>query len=154
MKALIRLGSLLDAEAVAQLQGEVFLDSWSVADVKAQISLPNAVLVSAYHEGAAPDLCGYALGQVAVDEVELRSIGVRRGAQNHGLGRALLRAWEERAMALGARRAVLEVAEDNAPARALYRVTGYQEVGRRRSYYRTGRSTAVDALVLQRLLVD
>jgi ribosomal-protein-alanine N-acetyltransferase len=40
----------------------------------------------------------------------------------------------------------LEVDENNAPARALYRRAGFADVGRRKSYYQSGAS----ALVLRR----
>jgi ribosomal-protein-alanine N-acetyltransferase len=46
----------------------------------------------------------------------------------------------------------LEVAEDNAPARALYAQAGFEEVGRRKGYYARPQSAAVDALVLRRRL--
>lgn len=160
MNAVIRPGTLADADEVARLQGQLFAESWSVVDIRAQISLPKAVLVVA--DGAdgvgvdPPDgdrrLVGYALGQVAVDEVELRSIGVERHLQNQGFGRDLLRAWEDLAQALGAIRSVLEVAEDNASARAVYEAQGYRAVGKRPGYYRTAQSVAVDALVLERRL--
>ena len=154
MKSVIRPGSSTDAVAVARLQGQLFPDPWSVADVKAQISLPNAVLEVACLAGPGSELCGYALGQVAVDEVELRSIGVHPDAQNHGVGQALLQAWEHHAKGLGATRVILEVAENNAAARALYESHGYRKVGQRSGYYRTGRATAIDAFVLEHLLTD
>jgi ribosomal-protein-alanine N-acetyltransferase len=47
---------------------------------------------------------------------------------------------------LGARTVFLEVDENNAPARALYRRAGFADVGRRKSYYQSG----ANALVLRR----
>ena len=41
--------------------------------------------------------------------------------------------------------------EDNDRARAFYRRAGYQEIGRRRGYYRI-RGRSIDALVMQREL--
>ena len=46
-----------------------------------------------------------------------------------------------------ARKVFLEVAEDNAAARALYAKLGFQEIGRRRAYYKRP-GGAVDALTL------
>ena len=46
----------------------------------------------------------------------------------------------------------LEVAEDNAAARALYAKLGYEEAGRRHAYYRGRRAAAVDAIVMRRSL--
>ncbi len=46
----------------------------------------------------------------------------------------------------------LEVAEDNDPARALYKGCGFQSVGRRAGYYLRGDGTRRDAVVMRRLL--
>ena len=152
MKPVIRPGLPSDAAAVARLQGQLFPDPWSVADVQAQMSLPKAVLEVVFLADSSSDLCGYALGQVVVDEVELRSIGIHPDMQNLGLGRSLLTAWEIHAQSLGAKRVVLEVAENNVPARALYETHGYQKVGHRLGYYRTGPAAAIDAFILEHML--
>jgi ribosomal-protein-alanine N-acetyltransferase len=52
------------------------------------------------------------------------------------------------AVAGGAERMFLEVAEDNAAARALYARAGFAEAGRRRGYYARPDGPAADALVL------
>jgi GNAT superfamily N-acetyltransferase len=60
-----------------------------------------------------------------VDEIYV--VPERRGA---GLGRALLRALEERARAGGVRQLHLEVERDNASARTLYLEEGFRATGR------------------------
>jgi [ribosomal protein S18]-alanine N-acetyltransferase len=60
----------------------------------------------------------------------------------------LLEAAEARAAAAGALEMFLEVAEENAAARALYGRGGYVVVGCRRGYYRDGS----DALVMRKTL--
>jgi ribosomal-protein-alanine N-acetyltransferase len=52
----------------------------------------------------------------------------------------------------GAETAFLEVAADNAPARALYAATGWEQTGARRGYYTTPEGTKIDALILRRPL--
>jgi ribosomal-protein-alanine N-acetyltransferase len=54
----------------------------------------------------------------------------------------------EAAAAAGAARMLLEVAEDNAAARALYAAAGFAPAGRRPRYYPDGR----DALLLAAIL--
>jgi ribosomal-protein-alanine N-acetyltransferase len=44
------------------------------------------------------------------------------------------------------------VAENNAPARALYLATGWRESGRRRGYYQTPDGARIDALLMARAL--
>lgn len=46
---------------------------------------------------------------------------------------------------------LLEVREDNDRARSFYRRAGYQEIGRRRGYYRI-RGRSIDAIVMERAL--
>ena len=67
---------------------------------------------------------------------------VRRG----GIGRALVQAVISALAARGVRQIYLEVRESNAGARAMYGALGFQEVGRRRGYYRR---PAEDAIVLR-----
>lgn len=92
------------------------------------------------------------LGRVAADEAELLTLAVHPDARRRGLGRRLLREFEVRAAAAGAATAFLEVAADNASARALYAAAGWREAGRRRGYYLRPATAPVDALVLRRKL--
>lgn len=92
---------------------------------------------------------GFVLGRVIAGEAELLTICVADDARGGGLGRRLMAAFFEQSQALGAQEAFLEVAQDNAPARALYAATGWQEAGRRRGYYHHPDGRAVDALVLR-----
>lgn len=95
---------------------------------------------------AAADDAGFALISLAADEAELLTIAVDPAAQRAGLGRALLRAAREGAADAGAAVMHLEVAADNAPARALYESEGFSEAGRRKNYYaRSG--GRIDALL-------
>jgi [ribosomal protein S18]-alanine N-acetyltransferase len=87
---------------------------------------------------------GFVLARVAADEAEILTIAVRPAAQRAGLGRQLLRAVMEEAHTRGAKKMFLEVAPENAAARALYAGFGFLQVGRRPHYYPTGG----DALVL------
>ncbi|WP_433793368.1 ribosomal protein S18-alanine N-acetyltransferase [Actinoplanes sp. CA-252034] len=91
---------------------------------------------------------GYA-GLSVVDEQEswVQNIAVRRDAQRHGLGRRLLEALLAEAGRRGARKTLLEVAVDNAPAQRLYTSYDFEPVGIRRGYYQPSNT---DALVMMR----
>lgn len=93
---------------------------------------------------------GFALVRITLDEAELLSIAVRPKAQGKGAGAALLAELLARLQGAGVRQLFLEVAEDNAAARALYASAGFGEVGRRRGYYARAEGPAIDALVLRR----
>ncbi|MEM9267572.1 MAG: GNAT family N-acetyltransferase, partial [Pseudomonadota bacterium] len=68
----------------------------------------------------AGDIIGLLILSVAGGEAEVLDVGVVPEARRQGLGRALLTAAVDAAVAGGAARLVLEVAEDNQPAQALY----------------------------------
>ncbi|RYD18826.1 MAG: GNAT family N-acetyltransferase, partial [Lysobacteraceae bacterium] len=70
---------------------------------------------------------------------------VAPAARRAGIGRALMMQAMRTAGSGGASAMFLEVAEVNAPARALYAACGFSAVGRRVRYYAGG----VDALVLR-----
>lgn len=94
----------------------------------------------------------FALVRVVADEAELLTIATRPDQQRRGLARGCMAAWMAEAAARGAAQAFLEVAEDNAPARALYARLGFAETGRRRGYYGRDGAPAVDAIVMARAL--
>jgi ribosomal-protein-alanine N-acetyltransferase len=130
-----------EPEALAALHEAAFTvpRPWTAAEFAALLARPGAVLA------ALPQ--GFALLQVTADEAELLTLAVAPAARRQGLGRRLLAAGLEAAARRGAAWAFLEVAADNAPARALYAATGFVEVGRRRGYY-----GGVDALLLRRAI--
>ena len=94
------------------------------------------------------DLIGYAgLAVYPPDEAWVNNIAVRRDRQRYGVGRALLDELLAEAQRRGARRIMLEVAADNAPAQKLYASYGFEVVGVRRGYYQPSNT---DALVMRR----
>ncbi len=130
---------------MAKLHARAFpgASPWSGADIAALCRAPGGFAV--FVPG------GLALGRVVVDEAELLTIAVDPGKRRRGTGRELLHLFDSQATRRGANRAFLEVAADNTAAQALYRHTGWDEVGRRRGYY--ARPTgAVDALLMRKPL--
>jgi ribosomal-protein-alanine N-acetyltransferase len=120
---------------------------WSEAEFTALLADPLAFLLV---EGDA----AFLLGRAVAGEAELLTIAVAPEARRLGLGRKLVGRFIYQARLRGAESAFLEVAEDNAAARGLYRASGFAEAGRRRGYYRTPEGKAVDALVLVRSLQE
>ena len=87
---------------------------------------------------------GFVLARVTADEAEILTLAVQPTARRGGLGRQLLRAVMDEASRRGAKKLFLEVAPENAAARALYASFGFIQVGHRPHYYPEGG----DALVL------
>ena len=129
-------------EALAALHAACFTvpRPWTAEELASVLASPGVALV--LHHG------GFAVGRSAAGEAELLTLAVDPSHRRRGIGQALLAAFEERARRDGAAEAVLEVAEGNAAARALYAGAGWRPAGRRPRYYADGQ----DALVLRKPL--
>ncbi|GAA3863247.1 GNAT family N-acetyltransferase [Celeribacter arenosi] len=136
-----------DFEALARVHAQTFdtPPPWSARDFAEMLASERVFLV-------APAPMAFALGRVVVDEAELLTLAVAPDAQGRGFGRAAFLAYESEAMARGATRSFLDVAQTNTRALALYRSAGYDESGRRRAYYRTRDGSGVDAIIMTKLL--
>lgn len=89
------------------------------------------------------------LGRVAAGEAEVLTLAVHPERRRQGVALRLVALFHAK-MAWQADTAFLEVASDNAGARALYHRMGYRLVGTRRAYYRNPQAAPVDALILRR----
>ncbi len=85
-------------------------------------------------------------------ETEILALATASDVRRTGQARALLGALAANEGRRGTARLLLEVAADNAPARALYTACGYREDGRRPRYYRREGCGRVDALLMSRRL--
>lgn len=118
---------------------------WSEAAFAAFLSDPLAFLLV---EGDA----GFLLGRAVAGEAELLTLAVAPEARRRGLGRKLVVRFLYQARLRSAALAFLEVAEDNAAARALYAGQGFAESGRRPGYYARPDGSRLAAIVMQRAL--
>jgi ribosomal-protein-alanine N-acetyltransferase len=81
---------------------------------------------------------GYAGFWLVVDEAHINTIAIHPEWRRRGLGEQLLVTLLDRARALSARTATLEVRVSNLAAQQLYHKRHFEEVGRRPHYYRDG----------------
>lgn len=145
----MRLATPADVEEIAFAELELFPDeAWNVFQLAEEIEHPDRrYVIAAAGADASGELLGYAGIMLAGDLADLHTIGTLR--ESVGIGRALLAWCEEQARRGGAERLLLEVREDNDRARSFYTRAGYQEIDRRKGYYRI-RGRRIDALVMQR----
>lgn len=92
---------------------------------------------------------GVILCRVAIDEVEILTLGVTPAARRNGVAQALMVASLGAARQRGAAQAFLEVAVDNEAAIALYERLGFHRAGKRLYYYDRGEAGRMDALVMR-----
>src|ERR1700690_4335985 len=86
---------------------------------------------------------GFLLAQNVAAEWVLENIGVAESARGKGVGKHLLDALLVRARETNSDAVFLEVRESNASARALYEGAGFEQSGRRKSYYGAPQEDAI-----------
>ena len=135
-----------DPAALARLHARAFSmpRPWNAAEFADLLAQPSVFVLT--------ETGGFVMGRVVLDEAELLTLAVDPDQRRLGIGRGLLTGFTDEAARRGGQTAFLEVAEDNAPARALYQGAGWVMAGRRRGYLKTGDGQPVDALVLRRTI--
>jgi ribosomal-protein-alanine N-acetyltransferase len=139
----IQIASLRDLTALRRLENACFeKDAWPLLDLIAVLTWPDVVKLKAVEDG---EMVGFVAGDPRPSEGAswIATIGVDPRYQRHGIGRALLRAAEERSKFP---RMKLTVRMSNQGAIALYEKEGYRSVDIWRKYYNDGE----DGLVMEK----
>lgn len=147
----LRLAGPQDGDLAASLHHAGFAGrerSWSAREFEALLEIPGSFLLLAAPGSGAPD-AAVLLGRAQGGEAELLTLATAPTARRAGLGRALLARFAAEIEKRGAEAAFLEVAEDNAAARALYADAGWIAVGRRKAYVKRLDGSRVDAIVMR-----
>jgi ribosomal-protein-alanine N-acetyltransferase len=118
--------------------------AWSEAEFSAMLSASNALSVTCD--------AGFAVGQCILDEAELFLIMTKPEYRKQGLGHRLLATFEQQVFQNAVRRIILEVADTNTAARALYSTNGYQQIAVRKNYYTFPNGSHADAIVMEKHL--
>ncbi len=135
-----------DLDQILRIEEDLFgPERWTAAMFRSELDAGRYYLVALADE--ADDVLGYAGLAVVMDEAWVNNLAVRRESQRQGVGRALLEALLAEAKRAGARRVMLEVADDNVAAQKLYAGYGFEPVAVRRRYYQPSNR---DALVMLR----
>lgn len=143
----VRRAEARDADAIVAIEARAFgRASWGSEAVRSGMTAPYvSTLVAEWPDGL---IQGFAMWRQLGEEGEILSLAVDNEARRHGMAKALLAEIIVAAEALRLSALFLEVDAGNEPALALYARAHFEEVGRRRRYYRNG----ADALVLRRAI--
>lgn len=145
MKLAARPLTLAMAEVAAALHaGSGLHEIWDANGFAELLAMGG---VSGCFAMAGEEPAGFVLWRIVADEAEILTICTTPALRRMGVGRYLLDAAADAVSKGGAKRLLLEVAVDNAPAIGLYRAAGFTGEGCRRGYYRTA-AGPVDALIL------
>lgn len=121
---------------IAELEHELFgVGAWSRDAVGQELDAPARTYLLAVDDADHTVIHGYAGFWYDGDDAELMTIGVEHDCQRQGVATRLLAALIDQARAQGARRMLLEVRVDNAPALRLYERHGFRRMGLRKRYY-------------------
>ena len=144
MAALYRRMIEGDLDAVVAIEHDVHAHPWTRGNFADSIESGHHCWVVEHRS----EIVAYGIVTVAAGEAHLLNLSVGRQWQRRGLGSHLTRFLIGLVREHGAQALFLEVRPSNAPARALYRRSGFAEVGRRRDYYPAGDGRE-DAVVME-----
>ena len=131
-------------EQIAKLEKLCFSDPWSENSIASELCNPLSMWLVAETDGI---VVGYVGSQTVMDETDMMNIAVHPDCRRQGIAAALVNALVASLQDMGSRSLTLEVRASNAPARALYDMLGFQQVGLRRNYYHNPKE---DALILRK----
>ena len=138
---IIRPMTLADLPQVMEIERASFALPWSENSFRKELmENAQAHFFVAEAEGRVIGLAGYWL---IVDECHVHTIATHPDWRRKGVGEKLLLAMLDQSRNLGALMATLEVRASNGAAIELYRKHGFEEVGRRKKYYRDNGEDAI-----------
>jgi len=135
-----------DVDPLLDVERSLFgREAWSAETFWSELAAPGRTYLVAH----APDgeVLGYAGVAAGASEADVQTIAVLPAAQGGGVGRLLLAALVDAAVAAGSTALLLEVRADNSRARDLYARNGFEQIAVRRRYYQPD---DVDAVIMRR----
>jgi [ribosomal protein S18]-alanine N-acetyltransferase len=135
------LQSLIDLERASPTAAHWSAQQYAQVLQATESAPERLVLVAASTEQSAAEhtgylgLLGFLVARHVASEWELENIVVASYARRKGLGNRLLQAFLDHAKRVNSETVFLEVRESNMAARALYEGAGFEQTGRRKSYY-------------------
>jgi ribosomal-protein-alanine N-acetyltransferase len=145
----ISAATMEDVPSVVAIEQEAFSDPWTAIAFQDALAHPAVYFACAQWRNVRSLVMLWP--GLPPDEGEIANLAVAPSGWGSGTGRRLLNAALSEALTRGAAAVYLEVRDSNDRARRLYPSSGFEEVGRRRRYYRR---PVEDAIVLRRTLTQ
>ncbi|HSS68195.1 MAG TPA: ribosomal protein S18-alanine N-acetyltransferase [Nocardioidaceae bacterium] len=148
----VRAAAATDLDAVAALEARVFADAaWSPRSVEeefAGLGDTRRIVVAVDDTSGDGAVVGHAVLLAAGDTGDLTRVAVDRARRRLGIGSRLIDSLVAESRVIGLDAILLEVADTNTAAIALYERHAFEPIDRRRAYYPDGS----DALVMRKPL--
>lgn len=129
---------------IAELEKICFSDPWSVNSIASELDNRLSLWLVALEDDK---VIGYVGSQTVLGETDMMNIATHPDYRKRGIATALITGLMEALEASGSHSLMLEVRASNEPAVSVYRKLGFEEVGRRKNYYRNPKE---DALIMRR----
>ena len=120
----VRVMTIEDGAAVAEMEHQSFSDAWSEKAVLETLRQPTALCLVAEKAGRR---VGYLLAYQAADEIEIARVAVVEEVKRQGVGTALMKKLQEEGTQRKAGKILLDVREKNYTAQAFYEKTGFKK---------------------------
>lgn len=129
---------------IALLETLCFHDPWSENSIASELNNPLSLWLVALD---GERVVGYVGSQTVLGWTDMMNVAVHPDWRRKGIGEQLIVSLEEALRKQESTCLTLEVRASNEPAKALYQKLGFQEVGRRKNYYRNPKE---DALIMRK----
>ncbi len=136
-----------DAPRAAGIHAAAFDTPWSAKALEEVFSSPATLALGVETGGS---LRAFISIQITGEEGDIQTLAVLPASRRQGLAGKLLIRGHDVLEQRGVTRIMLDVAEDNHAALALYSAHGYVIDGRRAGYYRRRSGCRVDAVLMSR----
>ena len=140
----IRLAAASDIDRIVQIESDAFSDAWTRSSFEQLLSDTRSLFAVACGDDGL--VHGYVVAWYVADEGEIANLAVASASRRRGIGAMLLDTALDGARTRNVASVYLEVRDSNENARSLYASRGFEQVMRRRRYYR---APTEDALVLK-----
>ena len=131
--------------AVAELEKICFgTEAWSEKSVASELTNALSLWLVALDGDR---VAGYVGSQTVLGETDMMNIATHPDYRKKGIGTSLINALIDVLAEQGSHSLMLEVRASNDPAISVYKKLGFDEIGRRKNYYRNPKE---DALILRK----
>ncbi len=137
------LQAVANIETIIQPQ-----DAWSCKTLSELLEQDSIDLLVVYQ---IDKIVGYCLYQVIFEQAEILRIGTHPDYQRRGIASQVFAKLNVELLSKQVESLLLEVRADNIAAITLYEQQGLAVIHRRKGYYQTPHSPAIDALIMQRV---
>ena len=130
---------------VAELEKICFGSAaWSEKSVASELENPLSVWLVAVED---EKVLGYVGSQTVIDETDMMNVAVHPDYRKQGIAGELIARLVESLKLRNSHSLTLEVRASNEPAKNLYKMLDFEEIGIRKNYYRNPKE---DALILRK----